>query len=125
MLRQQATHQQRLEEERARSEKLKGLQQQLHVNRLDQISTKKAHAKDINSKLQDVLQHFQHVSDEEKEKIVLGAIEALHAQVSATALLAIADQMEPLEKEKLMGSLFQDEMKEITQYVPRPRGRWP
>ncbi|GMF34776.1 unnamed protein product [Phytophthora lilii] len=117
MLQQQAKHQQRLDEERARNEQLKHLQQQLNVNKLDQISTKKAHTKDLNSKLQDVLQAFQHVSGDEKEKIVLGAIEALHAQVSATALLAIADQMDPVEKDKLMSSLFQDEMKEITQQI--------
>ncbi|KAJ8564149.1 hypothetical protein ON010_g7194 [Phytophthora cinnamomi] len=117
MIRQQAAYQQRLEEERARNDQLKHLQQQLHVNKLDQISTKKAHAKDLNSKLQDILQHFQHVSDDEKEKIVLGAIDALHAQVSATAVLAITDEMDPAEKDKLMGSLFRDEMKEITQQI--------
>lgn len=117
MLRQQAAHQQRLDEGRTRTEQLKHLQQQLYVNKLDQISTKKTNGKDLNYKLQGVLQHFQHVSDEEKEKIMLGAVEALHAQVSAPALVAIADQMDPVEKEKLMGSLFRDEMKEITQYV--------
>lgn len=117
MLRQQAAHQQRLDEERTRNDQLKHLQQQLHVNKLDQISTKKAHTKDLSSKLQDILQHFQHVSDDEKEKIVLGAIDALHAHVSATAVLAITDEMDPAEKDKLMGSLFRDEMKEITQYV--------
>ncbi|EGZ10317.1 hypothetical protein PHYSODRAFT_522883 [Phytophthora sojae] len=117
MLRQQAAHQQRLDEERTRNDQLKHLQQQLHVNKLDQISTKKAHTKDLSSKLQDILQHFQHVSDDEKEKIVLGAIDALHAHVSATAVLAITDEMDPAEKDKLMGSLFRDEMKEITQQI--------
>ncbi|GMG16089.1 unnamed protein product [Phytophthora fragariaefolia] len=117
MLKQQEAYQQRLDEERGRSEQLKHLQQQLHVNKLDQISTKKAHTKDLNSKLQDILQNFQHVSEDEKEKIVLGAIDALHAHVSATAVLAITDEMDPTEKDKLMGSLFRDEMKEITQYV--------
>ncbi|KAL4118251.1 hypothetical protein PRIC2_010578 [Phytophthora ramorum] len=117
MLRQQVIHQQRLGEERARNEQLKHVQQQLHANKLDQISTKKTYGKDLNSKLQGVLQHFQHVSDEEKEKIVLGAIEALHAQVSAASLLVIADQMDPVEKDKLMSGLFQDEMKEITRQI--------
>ncbi|KAE9333166.1 hypothetical protein PF008_g14590 [Phytophthora fragariae] len=117
MLRQQVTHQQRLDEERARNDQLKHLQQQLHVNKLDQISTKKAHAKDLSTKLQDILQHFRHVSEEEKERIVLGVVDALHAQVSATAVLAIADEMDPAEKDKLMGNLFRDEMKEITQQI--------
>ncbi|KAG7393071.1 hypothetical protein PHYPSEUDO_012406 [Phytophthora pseudosyringae] len=117
MSRQQVVHQQRLDEERSRTEQLKHLHQQLQANKLDNISTKKAHSKDLNGKLQGVLQHFQHVSDDEKEKIVLGAIEALQAQVSATALLAIADQMDPAEKDKLRSSLFQDEMKGITQKI--------
>ncbi|KAF1781409.1 hypothetical protein GQ600_5504 [Phytophthora cactorum] len=93
--RQQTVHQQRLEQERARNEQLKQLHQQLQVNKLDTISTKKTHAKDLNGKLQNVLLNFQYVNDQEKEKIVLGAIEALQAQVSATAVVAIADQMDP------------------------------
>ncbi|KAL3658760.1 hypothetical protein V7S43_016129 [Phytophthora oleae] len=117
MLRQQTTHQLRLREERARNDQLKYLQQQLQVNKLDHISTKKAQSKDLNTKLQDVLQHFQHVSEDEKEKVVLGAIEALNAQVSATAVIAIADQMDPVEKDKLMKSFFKDEMKDVTRQI--------
>ncbi|ETI54632.1 hypothetical protein F443_02600 [Phytophthora nicotianae P1569] len=117
MLRQQALHQQRLDEERARNEQLKQLHQQLQVNKLDAITTKKTHAKDLNGKLQNVLLNFQYVNDQEKEKIVLGAVEALQAQVSATAVVAIADQMDPVEKDKLMSNLLQDKMKGITQQI--------
>ncbi|OWZ14896.1 hypothetical protein PHMEG_00011543 [Phytophthora megakarya] len=117
MLSQRATYQERLIEEQTKSEQLKHLQQQLHVNMLDNISTKKTPAKDLNNKFQGVLQHFQHVNEAEKEKIVLGAIESLNAQVSATAVQSIAEQMDPLEKEKLMDSLFQNEMKEVTKQI--------
>ncbi|KAF1781418.1 EF-Hand 1, calcium-binding site [Phytophthora cactorum] len=117
ILRQQTVHQQRLEQERARNEQLKQLHQQLQVNKLDTISTKKTHAKDLNGKLQNVLLNFQYVNDQEKEKIVLGAIEALQAQVSATAVVAIADQMDPVEKDKLMSNLLQDKMMGITQQI--------
>ncbi|KAG2518195.1 hypothetical protein JM16_005399 [Phytophthora kernoviae] len=108
---------QRLNEEKFRVEKLKDLQQQYHVNTLDNISTKKVHTKDLNGKLQGVLHHFQHVPDEEKEKIVLGAIESLDAQVSATALMTVVDHMDDAEKDKLRSNLFQDEVKEITQQI--------
>ncbi|KAK1940413.1 hypothetical protein P3T76_007864 [Phytophthora citrophthora] len=117
MLRQQTAHQIRLREERARNDQLKHLQQQLQVNKLDQISTKKTQSKELNTKLQGVLQNFQHVSEDEKEKVVLGAIEALNAQVSATAVVAIAEQMDPAEKDKLMKSLLKDEMKDVTRQI--------
>lgn len=117
MLRQQAVHQQRLGEERARNEQLKQLHNQLQVNKLDTISTKKTHAKDLNGKLQNVLLNFQYVNDQEKERIVLGAVEALQAQVSAVAAVAIVDQMDPVEKDKLMTNLLQDKMEGITQQI--------
>ncbi|RLN14836.1 hypothetical protein BBJ28_00010674 [Nothophytophthora sp. Chile5] len=96
---------------------MKDMERHYHVKQLDQISSRKMHAKDLSGKLHSVLHHFQHVSDDEKERIVLGIMASLRAQVSAEGMLTITEQMDPLEKDKLLSTLLQNEMKEITQYA--------
>ncbi|RLN92062.1 hypothetical protein BBJ28_00009762 [Nothophytophthora sp. Chile5] len=107
----------RLKAEQVQVGEMKDMERHYHVKQLDQINSRKTHVKDLSGKLHGVLHHFEHVSDDEKERIVLGTVASLRAQVSAEGMLAITEQMDPLEKDKLLSSLLQNEVKEITQYA--------
>lgn len=107
----------RLDVERARNEQLKDVERRTEIRTLEKITHRNTFAEDLTDKLTSVLQKFHFIDEEDKEKVVLGVINSLRANLSADVVLEITEDMNPVEKEKLVRGLIQDEAIDIAQYV--------
>lgn len=114
---QRAYYENRLREQQAQLGTIKDLEQRYQIKQLDKVAHRTTTQEDLHERLNVVLQHFQYIDDADKQRIVLGVIDALRAHLTADTLFAIAEHMSMYEKDKLLHQLFQDEISQITECV--------
>ncbi|GLE02583.1 hypothetical protein PINS_up011424 [Pythium insidiosum] len=110
----------RVREEQQHLLKLRELEARYKIKSLDNVSSRNTAQHELMDKLQVVLKSFQYMDPEEKQRVVLGVIEALQAHITADTLVAITQNMSLYEKDKLLRELFHDEIGQLTEYVFPP-----
>ncbi|KAJ0397758.1 hypothetical protein P43SY_005615 [Pythium insidiosum] len=107
----------RVREEQNHLLKLRELEARYKIKALDNVNTRNTAQHELMEKLQVVLKSFQYMDPEEKQRVILGVIEALHAHITADTLVSITQNMSLYEKDKLLRELFQDEIGQLTEKI--------
>ncbi|TMW67663.1 hypothetical protein Poli38472_011283 [Pythium oligandrum] len=107
----------RMKDEEKNIAKIKDLEAHHKLRELDKVSHRNTSYQALHDKLQIVLHSFKFMDEGQKQKIVLGVIGALRAHITADTLIAITEDISALEKEKLMRSLFHEELTSMTERI--------
>ncbi|DBA03079.1 TPA: hypothetical protein N0F65_003326, partial [Lagenidium giganteum] len=105
----------RLEE--AHLKQIQELEKRYKLTAIDGITSRGSNHDDLRDKLRAVLQYFQYIEDDEKQNVIVGVVDGLHAHLTAGTALTLIDDMATYEKDRLLRDLFQDEIHRITERI--------